>query len=85
MSPQSVKYIIADQFESYKTAAIPQDASETQVRETRRAFYAGAEAMMTICHYVGQDSVSEDKAQNILVDADQELREFSKAVLEGRM
>lgn len=75
---------IASQFESYREKVIPREASETQVRETRRAFYAGAQAMMTICKAVGTDHVSEAEGEQILEDADQELRRFCEDVIEGR-
>jgi hypothetical protein len=75
---------IAAQFESYREKVIHREASETQVRETKLGFYAGAMAMMTIFGVIGTDQVSEDEGQQLLVDADQELRRFAESVEEGK-
>ena len=75
---------IEAQFEDYKEKVIPMDASKTQVSETRRAFYAGAQAMMTIFRVVGTDRVTKSEGEQILVDADQELRRFAEMVQEGK-
>lgn len=37
-------------WEDYRTTVIPPDASPVQVRETERAFYAGAFALLTAFH-----------------------------------
>jgi hypothetical protein len=74
---------IGEQFKSYHDEVLPREASVAQVTETRRAFYAGALAMMTIFRVVGTDRVSEEEGEQILVDADQELRRFKEDVLKG--
>jgi len=74
---------IASQFESYQEKVIPREASETQVRETRLAFYAGASAMFAILEVIGTDRVSEAEGEQILMDAAQELRAFSESVVKG--
>ena len=75
---------IAAQFESFRKDIIPAAASPVQVQEMRRAFYAGAQSMMTVFRVVGTDRVSEEEGESILVDADQELRQFVKDLLEGK-
>lgn len=76
--------MIESQFESYQKDVIPKEASESQVRETKRAFFAGAQAMMIIFRAVGSDRVSEEDAEKILEDASQELQRFSQAVQDGK-
>jgi hypothetical protein len=75
---------VGAQFKDYQEKVIPQEASAGQITETRRAFYAGAQAMMTIFRVVGTDRISEDEGEQILVDADQELRRFAEQVQEGK-
>jgi len=74
---------IAAQFESYQNEVVSREASENQVLETRRAFYAGAAAMFTIFQVIGTDRVSEAESEQILMDADHELRAFSESVVKG--
>jgi len=74
---------IASQFESYQEKVIPREASETQVRETRLAFYAGASAMFAILEVIGTDRVSESESEQILMDAAQELKQFADSVSNG--
>ena len=75
---------IAAQFETFKADVIPAAAPPVQVQEMRRAFYAGAHAMMTVLNVVTTDGVSDEEGEAILEDADQELRRFAKDVLEGK-
>lgn len=56
---------IGEAFDSYRSDVIPTDASPTQIRECRRAFYAGAcaalcELMRIECGPPG-DTISEEE------------------------
>ena len=75
---------IKAQFESYQKEVIPQGASETQVRETRRAFFAGAQAMMTICQVIATDRVTTEEGAMILDQTERELLQFKEDAVEGR-
>lgn len=46
-------------WESYDTHVLPANASETQRVETRRAFYAGAQAMFGLIQTLGEDSADD--------------------------
>lgn len=50
---------IAEEWRHYETATMPRDACSTQVIETRRAFYAGAIAMLNMVQGVGGADVNE--------------------------
>jgi hypothetical protein len=70
---------------TYRTAVFPARASSTQLRETRRAFYAGAE--MLLCEILislspGPDSTEPD--EDYLTQLHDELRAFAEDVKEGR-
>jgi hypothetical protein len=42
------KLRLKDAWEDYRTLVIPKDAPPVQVRESRRAFYAGAQALLSV-------------------------------------
>jgi hypothetical protein len=72
---------LADQWDSFRLLVVPADAGATQVREMRRAFYAGAEAMRATLMSVPDGDVEEMAA----CDAIQaELERFALDVREGR-
>ncbi len=75
---------IEAQWQSYMKDVVPKEAGATQIRETRRAFFAGAEAMMNICQAVGTEHVSEAEGAQIMEGAYQELQRFCAGVREGR-
>jgi hypothetical protein len=77
--------IIESQWESYRLQVLPVDASRTQVRETKRAFFAGAAGVMAIMrNLAAAESFSDDVAEQILIEADTALREFNQLVFKGR-
>jgi hypothetical protein len=69
---------------SYRTVVIPKDAGELQVRESRRAFYAGAGALLeTILGFLGS---GDEPSEQELASMDQianEIREFNEQVKRG--
>lgn len=75
---------IAREWRSYDLRVLPMDAPPVQRSETRRAFYAGVQAMLGIAHGLGHESVSEERGVEILEGIDAEMREFVDAIREGR-
>lgn len=66
-------------WESYRRVVIPPDAPPVQVIESRRAFYAGAQAFMTIC--AASPDNGEDQVVNGLCA---ELKQFGDDVTAGK-
>ena len=66
-------------WESFRKAVIPKDASEIQLREMKKAFYAGCATMMTIGIVVGE--VSEENGIEILDTAYKEIHDFADKIL----
>lgn len=68
-------------WESYRRAVVPPAASETQVQECRRAFYAGVVAMYGQLLEIGaNDDLSEDESHAHLAAVGEELEAFKDAV-----
>lgn len=68
---------IAELFESYRKKAIHAGASETQILETRRAFFAGSYIMLELLlDNVGSDTVSEDQGVERLETLRRECEAF---------
>jgi hypothetical protein len=66
---------VLEEWQSFRSAIIPSGASAVQVEEMRRAFYAGARAMLTLTlEAVGPDDEAECEAN--LQTLDNELRAF---------
>ena len=66
---------------SYRTLVIHKDAGDAQIRETKRAFYAGASSVITIIGSLfdirkGPDPTEEDV--KVLEDVWKELDEYFK-------
>ncbi len=70
---------IEEQFVSYQMKVIPEGASEAQLRETQRAFYAGAVAMLDVLRAIG-DRTTEQEGEDIFIDVYQELQLFVQRV-----
>lgn len=71
---------IADQWASYEAEVLPATAGETQRIETRRGFYAGAQALLALINSVSIDDVSEDQGAAMIEQLHQELMAFSRDV-----
>ncbi len=72
---------IEQQFASYRNDVMPKEVSETQLVETRRAFFAGVQALVTILRMV--ELAPEDAGERILQDVDCELQRFVESVTKG--
>jgi hypothetical protein len=69
---------IAEEFDSYRRAVIPAQASFVQIEECRRAFFAGAASAINL---IG-NSPSDSKGQEQFIsDLNAELTEFPKRVM----
>lgn len=72
-------------WDSYQREVVPKNASTTQRWETRRAFYAGAQALFqTIINLLEPGSDATDADLRMMDEIDAELKEFANAVERGR-
>jgi hypothetical protein len=80
-----LKHRIEAGWNSYRTEVVPPDAPEVQVRESRRAFYAGATwlfATLSVDLSPGAEPTEADIA--VLSEIDKELHEFENAIRAGK-
>lgn len=76
---------MAEQWDSFARAALPSGCSSDQRREMRRAFYAGAQAIMfkvIISLAPELEPTNDDLA--LMDNLQRELSDFAEAVKEGR-
>ncbi len=76
--------LIEIEWQSYKREVLPIDPSPTQVSETRRGFYAGAQSMLNLMSKVEVEDVSVDQGVEHLERLTRELEAFFLDVGEGR-
>lgn len=68
---------IAQAWADFRQMVVPRDASQVQLVEMERAFYAGYIACLTAYKRVGSDeAITEEQVGNWLVERDQEARVF---------
>lgn len=73
------------QWRDYRTKIIPLDAPDIQARESRRAFYAGAQAMLAeIMKGLSPGLEPTDADLRKMDDLAAELKRFGAGVTEGR-
>lgn len=73
-----MKYI-EKSWESYRKLVVPADASETQVRETRQAFYAGASIIFTgMIHIMDGGDEPTDADMKRMMDIQLEIDAFGQ-------
>lgn len=75
---------IAAHWESYRAEVLPEDAGLVQITECRRAFYAGAQAMINLYAVIAEPSVSEDAGMAMISGFLDESRRFGEEVGAGR-
>ena len=75
---------VQQQWEAFAALVIAKDAPPIQRQEMRRAFYAGAEAMMRIQWAIGGEEIREDAGIQILEGLQNELSRFAEQVAQGR-
>lgn len=76
---------LKEQWNSYSRQVMPCNASAVQIQECRRAFYAGAQALMGVMTGGITDAPGEtaDEMQ-MMSDLHSELEEFCRQVKDGR-
>lgn len=79
------RQLMAEQWDQFARAVLPAGTSEIQRREMRRAFYAGAESILfRVISAFAPDTEPTAADLQIMDDLDRELKDFAKAVKEGR-
>jgi hypothetical protein len=71
-------------WESYESQVMPRDAGRSQRTETRRAFYAGAQALLQVVLATGEDSVTEDQGVIVLEVLRRECEAFVDLIRKGK-
>ena len=72
---------VQEQWGSFQTMVIPENAPPVQIQEMKRAFYGGVEAMMRIQFNIAD--LSEDAGVAILEETRKELNQFVADVISG--
>lgn len=67
---------IADEWASYEAEVLPATAGEIQRTETRRGFYAGAQALLSLMVSECSD-VSDEEGADVMEALHRELRTFA--------
>ena len=75
---------LARAWASYREMAMPADAGETQVTETRRAFVAGMFEAITLFADIGLPEVPEDDGVEAIARLNRECLTFYEDVKAGR-
>ena len=78
-----MKNSIAQQWESFSANVLPRDAPTVQRQEMRRAFYAGAHAMLEMTSAICDPSVSEDAGVHMIHGWFEESAHFAQQVVAG--
>lgn len=76
---------LKDDWESFDSQVIPDDAGTTQRQEMRRAFYAGAWSMLCAVERLGNEAVSEEQGVVALEKLKAECQAFVFLVKKGRL
>jgi hypothetical protein len=74
--------LLLESWNDYRTRVISGDAPETQLRESRRAFYAGA-ASYAFMTREASGTLSEDDAVEVLKGIEAEFTRFHADILGG--
>lgn len=75
---------VKEKWESYRREVLPKDAGPSQVRECRRAFYAGFSAMLHVAASLGGDDVTQEQGIQTLDALLVECEEFLELVMRNR-
>ncbi len=71
---------IITEWNEYKARTMPQNVSKIQLQETRRAFYAGAVAVLSICQEISAYDWTEEEGAIALENLMQECVSFASQV-----
>lgn len=75
--------LIEKGWRSYRDQVVPNGAPPVQLQETRRAFFAGAKALLSVLTN-DVTPLSDDAGVQVLEAIDKEFNEFRDDVLGGR-
>jgi hypothetical protein len=75
---------VQGEFDSYLRDVVPVGAPPAQIAECKRAFFAGAHALLSAFIAIGEDSVTEEAGVEWLESIQAELSTFKEDVLAGR-
>jgi hypothetical protein len=76
---------IAEQWNDYLARVIPPNASKLQIKETKRAFYAGAHSLlMAVCASVSAGDETTPADIEIMTDIQAEAEAFAEDLKAGR-
>ena len=79
------RQLMAEQWDQFAKLVLPKGVSATQRQEMRRAFYAGAQAiLMRVIVALAPESEPTEEDLQMMQGVDDELQEFSRLVKEGR-
>lgn len=79
------RQLMAEQWDSFARAVLPANCSTVQRQEMRRAFYAGAQAIMfKVITSLAPDSEPTGEDLQMMMDLGRELSDFAEAVKAGR-
>ena len=74
---------VQQQWETYQSDVIAQDAHEIQIKETKRAFFAGVGAALALFETIGHDSISSDGKDAMIYGLFDEIGRFRNSVHSG--
>jgi hypothetical protein len=79
------RLLMAEQWDGFSRKVMPADAPQVQRQEMRRAFYAGAQAILhgVIAAFAPESEPTVEDLQ-IMADLDNELSAFAELVKAGR-
>ena len=79
------RQLMMEQWDEFARRILPANCSQVQRQETRRAFYAGAQAILfrVIAAFAPEAEPTAEDLQ-VMEDLDQELRDFAKLIEQGR-
>jgi hypothetical protein len=76
--------IVKDAWESFERRVVADDAPPIQRQEMRRAFYAGAWAVLITCETISAPDISQEQAVAILASCRKECERFVALMNMGR-
>ena len=75
---------IAEQWADFERLVLPRTAGAVQRQETRRAFYAGAQAALTVSVEIADADLSDEAGAAVLEGLHDECQRFAGEIAAGR-
>lgn len=76
--PPAAPSTVGERWREYLSTCIPAEASEVEIMQARRAFYAGCAAALGILGVAGSAATSEDDGGRIIARLLNELETFAR-------